>query len=370
MNLENKIKISLIILAAGYSSRMGDFKPLLKIKNRTALEHIVDSFNKADVKDIIVVIGHNAQEIKNVYQGPEIKFVYNKFYDEGMYSSVIEGVKNLAKENDGFFILPVDIPSINQITIEEIKKAFTNSGKGIIYPNFNGVRGHPPLISTKYINKIINHDEKGGLKNLLDNYESDSWDIEVVDQGILLDMDTPEDYKNLLNYNKNYNIPNMEECKAILAKYCISEKIIKHCEKVREVALKISKKLINKGCSFNLRLIESSALLHDIKKGQPQHAVKGAELLYKLNYPNVAEIIRSHMDIIVEERGITEKEIIYLSDKMVVEDRIVSLDERFQRSLNKFKANKEISKSIERRMKNAKRIQEKLGKYGEYNYAE
>lgn len=72
--MKKERKISAIILSAGYSSRMRDFKPLLKISDRTALEHIVDSFYKADVKDIIVVVGHKAEEIKNVYQGTKIKF--------------------------------------------------------------------------------------------------------------------------------------------------------------------------------------------------------------------------------------------------------------------------------------------------------
>lgn len=368
MSLKVKRKISAIILSAGFSSRMESFKPLLKLGTRTALEHIVYSFYKGDVEDIVVVIGHKAQEIKNTYKGPEIKFVYNRDYSKGMYSSVVEGVKNLDKENEGFFVIPVDTPIIKHLTIGKIKRAFQESGKGIIYPNFNGTRGHPPLISSIYINKIINYNGEGGLRNLLDSYKGDSYDLKVVDQGVVLDMDTPQDYKALLDYYKNHDIPNREECRAILDKYCVSGSIIRHSEKVKEVAFDIANRLVDKDLDLNLRLIEASALLHDVEKGKPKHAERGGKLLDELGYPKVAEIIKEHMDINVKDGGLSEKEIVYISDKMVVEDRIVSIEDRFKRSLSEFKANKEAIQMIEKKIADVKKIKQKIDEFGEYNY--
>lgn len=366
--MDSKGKIAAIILSAGYSSRMKDFKPLLKIGNRTALEHIVESFYKAKVEDIIVVIGHNAEKIKDTYKGLKVKFVYNRHYSKGMYSSVVEGVKYLDKEIYSFFVLPVDIPIIKYSTINEIKGAFEQSEKGIIYPNFNGMRGHPPLISSDYIKKIIDNNEDGGLKNLLCNYERDAQDVKVVDQGVLLDMDTPEDYKKLLEYYKNSQIPNDEECRAILDKYCVSKGIIGHCEKVRDLSVELAKSLIDRGCKLNVRLIEASALLHDVERDKSRHAYRGWELLNKLGYPNVAEIIKEHMDIRVGENGISEKEIVYLADKMVMDNRVVSIEERFQRSLNKFKKDKQIMEMIKQRKINAEKIKEKIHRFGEDIY--
>lgn len=357
-------RIAVIVLSAGYSSRMSDFKPLLRFGDKTALEHIIDTFHKADIIDIIVVTGHNREKIQNSCKGLKVDFVYNSNYPGGMYTSVVEGVKNLDERIGGFFILPVDIPLVKDRTIIEIKKAFKQSEKGIIHPVFNGKRGHPPLISSCYKGKIVNNKGAGGLKRLLEDHNMDSLDIQVVDQAILLDMDTKEEYMKLLEYHKNSKIPNLDECRVILNKYCVLENVIKHCEKVREVAMKIAEALINKGFRLNLPLIGAAALLHDIERDKPEHAIKGWKLLNELGYHDVADIVKEHMDIIPEQNNITEKEIVYLSDKMVIGNKVVSIDERFKKPLNKFKENKKVIKIIKDRKTNAKIIANKINKSG------
>lgn len=219
----NSKRVAAIILSAGYSSRMSDFKPLLKFGGKTALGHIIDTFHKADVMDIIVVTGHNSEKIQNSHGELRVNFVYNDNFSKGMYTSIVKGVVNLDEGIGGFFIMPVDIPLVKDRTIIEIKEAFKRSEKGIIHPVFNGKRGHPPLISSYYKEKIMNNEGDGGLRKLLINYDTDSLDIQVVDQAILLDMDTEEEYIKLLEYYKNSKIPNSEECRAILNKYCVSE---------------------------------------------------------------------------------------------------------------------------------------------------
>lgn len=357
-------RIAVIVLSAGYSSRMSDFKPLLKFGDKTALEYIIDTFHKAGIMDIIVVAGHNSEKIQNSCKGLEVDFVYNSNYPEGMYTSVVEGVKNLDEKIGGFFILPVDIPLVKDRTIIEIKETFKQSEKGIIHPVFNGKRGHPPLISSCYKEKIVDNRGDGGLKRLLEDHNMDSLDIQVVDQAILLDMDTKEEYMRLLEYYKNSKIPNLDECRAILNKYCVWKNVIKHCEKVREVAMKITEALINKGFRLNSTLIEAAALLHDVERDKPEHAVKGWELLNKLGYCDVADIIKEHMDIIPERNSITEKEIVYLSDKMVIGDKVVSIKERFKGPLDKFKENKKVLEIIKRRKMNTEIIAGKINKSG------
>ena len=77
---------------------------------------------------------------------------------------------------------------------------FFSTESGIIYPTYQGMRGHPPLIFSRYVNEVLAWTKPGGMKALLEQYEPDAIDVEVVDPGILLDMDTLEDYHKMLKY--------------------------------------------------------------------------------------------------------------------------------------------------------------------------
>lgn len=195
ISLENDL--ALILLAAGYSSRMQAFKPLLPLGNSTVIETAVDTFLNAGIKDITVVIGYKADQLKPVLNRKGIKWVYNGSYSEGMYSSVRAGVQSLPHHVKGFFLLPVDIPLIKIETIKKLSNAYLQSNFDIIYPVFNDRRGHPPIISSGLFYQIITHDGTGGLRALLAEYENKAQGIEVEDEGIHLDMDTYEEYLNL-----------------------------------------------------------------------------------------------------------------------------------------------------------------------------
>lgn len=190
-----------IILAAGYSSRMHRFKPLLPLGNTTVIETAIDGFIKAGIVDITVVIGHNAEALKSVLDRKRIKWVYNERFDEGMYTSILTGLKALNSSVDGFFLLPADIPLVKKTTLSKLHERFNSSGKDIIYPVFTGKRGHPPLISTKFIPHILEYDGTGGLKILLKAHSDRSIEVEVDDEAILLDMNHYEDYLKLCNYD-------------------------------------------------------------------------------------------------------------------------------------------------------------------------
>lgn len=95
-------------------------------------------------------------------------------------------------------MLPGDNPLVKPQTIREIIQVYRESKAGIIYPNFKGLRGHPPLISAAYIKSILSWNQPGGLRSLLSNYAIDALDVEVEDQVVLLDMDNPLDYQKVL----------------------------------------------------------------------------------------------------------------------------------------------------------------------------
>lgn len=192
--------VSAVVLAGGYSTRMKDFKPLLPLGGSTIVENTVNIFRNAGIRDITVVTGYRAEDLRAVLDRAGIRWVYNANYPEGMYSSVIAGVHSLRAGTKGFFLLPADMPLVKKDTIHSLLREYRENGTDIIYPVFNGKRGHPPFISLSLFSPILAWDGSGGLRALLAQYQDRVKHVEVQDEGILTDLDSPEDYTKLCRH--------------------------------------------------------------------------------------------------------------------------------------------------------------------------
>ncbi len=354
-------QLSSIVLAAGFSSRMGQFKQLLRIGSMTVTEHAVNAFFSAGIKDVKLVTGYKSSELTDFLKHLDVTWVNNPLYKQGMFTSIQAGVRSL-KVCDAFFILPVDIPLIKHQTIEHLIKAFTKAEDNIVYPVFQGKRGHPPLISYKFAQDILNYDGTGGLKRLLEQFEHNAFEIPVADQGILLDCDSPEDYKYLLKRFENREIPSVAECEELLTKvYPVEKQILLHCRRVAELAFFLGKKL--KKTEKELGLITAAGLLHDIARKEPRHAEAGAALLDKLGYHKVAQVIISHMDIKPDDNDsdINAAQILYIADKYIDGSVVVDPEERFNKKMDKMQ-DTEIKEAIQIRLDNALRIRDRIEK--------
>jgi len=187
-------KFAALIVAAGYSSRMERFKPLLPLGERTVIEQTIATFTAAGVENIIVVVGHNAKALSPVLEKVPVTVVMNERYDEGMFTSIKAGVMALSQSIDGFFMMPADMPFVMPDTVNQLMSTFTDQPSDVLYPTFNHKRGHPPLIARDVFKSILDSDGEGGLKRLLNHPEIHANHLEVADEGILLDLDTYEDY--------------------------------------------------------------------------------------------------------------------------------------------------------------------------------
>ncbi|SDZ08036.1 nucleotidyltransferase family protein [Tindallia californiensis] len=202
MNQQNKENLNdalaVIILAAGYSSRMKAFKPLLPFGSVTVIEYIIQTFLDAGIDHIYVVAGFRKDELEVILKKYPVNIVINHHYDQGMYSSIKEGVRGLQKNYKGFLLHPVDIPLVKVSTIKEIVTSYRATKKGIVYPSYQMKKGHPPVISSKYIADLLSFDGTGGLKAFLKKYDdTDGHFVNVEDEGILLDMDYYKEYEVL-----------------------------------------------------------------------------------------------------------------------------------------------------------------------------
>ena len=193
-----KPNFSAIILAAGLSSRMGEFKPLVRIGGKSFVEHAIALFRTAGIEEIVTVVGHRAQEVLPVVQAAASHGAINADYTNGMFSSVQAGVKALKHPGDAFFLLPVDIPLVRPATVRQLAAGFEQHRAPLVcYPLFQSRRGHPPLINSQLIGALLRHDGMGGMREFLRGYEKQALSVHVEDPYIRLDADTPQDLSRL-----------------------------------------------------------------------------------------------------------------------------------------------------------------------------
>jgi putative nucleotidyltransferase with HDIG domain len=151
-------------------------------------------------------------------------------------------------------------------------------------------------------------------------------------------------------------IPTRAECEAILVDQAVSASVVHHSRKVAEVAVEIASMLLRNGVELNLELVLAGALLHDLAKGQPNHAAAGAAALRAMNLPRVASVVRSHTDFDFVSNRLDENAIVFLADKLVRGDEVVSIEQRFQPALTRFRDDPIALESVQRRMATAQAV--------------
>ncbi len=354
--------VSAIILAAGLSQRMAAFKPLLTLGSKSALQHCIDLFKSAGIDRIIVVTGHRQELLLNTLDSSQVKAIHNRRYAEGMFSSISAGLTALDDGCSAFFVLPVDIPLIRTATVQQLLMNFSDYQPLVSYPNFNGHRGHPPLISAHLIPEISAWQGSGGLGGFLRRCESRAIDVPVADETILWDMDTPNDYQRLVIRAKRYDIPTEKECRALMQQvYRATGQVQAHCRMVVRVAQSLGKALLDAGLSLDMQRLIAAASVHDIARGRPHHAQLGAKWLRHWEFDGVAPLVEQHMTLKSDQKApLNEFHILYLADKLVQEDRIVDVDVRFQTKLDHYAGDAAIAKRIGERWRAAHDIRKQI----------
>ena len=348
-----KPRLAAIILAAGCSSRMKQFKPILPLGDTTVIEHVLDTVRRVQVTDIVVVAGYRAQDLIPLAERQRLNFIRNERYTEGMYSSVQAGVRALPSDVAAFFLMPVDVPLVKPHSIRLLVRDFNRYQADVTYPVFQQERGHPPLVSARLTPQILAQNRLDGLQGLLAEQEESARDVAVMDEGVLMDMDTPEDYQQICERFENGGIPSRAECEAIFSQLQTPTAVIRHGKMVATLAGNIALALNRSGLSLNVRWVESAGLLHDMAKNKYNHARYGSKILKSMGYGRVAESISQHMDLEFSATNpINETAVVYLADKLTEQDRYISLEDRFAAARLKYPRNQ----AIEQRFSTAKTI--------------
>lgn len=187
--------INAIVLAAGQSKRMGKLKPLLRFHDHTFLEHIISVLKNSDVDSITVVLGAEADKIQQSADLSGTNIVINKDYRKGQLSSLIAAIKKIPQETEAILLCLVDNPFITEEVINKIVRTFKETNNPIIVPVFEKERGHPTLFSKSLFNKLLNAPQDKGARHVLYSNEDKILELEVSERGILIGINTEDDYK-------------------------------------------------------------------------------------------------------------------------------------------------------------------------------
>jgi molybdenum cofactor cytidylyltransferase len=185
--------ISAIILAAGKSERMGRPKALLRFRGRTFLENILDAVAGSSLRNTVVVVGHHRDEITARLNLPNL--VFNPDYEQGMVTSFQAGIRALSRDSSGAVLFLVDHPVVESSTIDALVASFGRNR--IVVPVFKGRRGHPVLFASEVLEEILALPPSQGANIVVRRDPGRIVELAVDSPGILVDVDTPEDFEKL-----------------------------------------------------------------------------------------------------------------------------------------------------------------------------
>jgi molybdenum cofactor cytidylyltransferase len=190
-----KKNISAVILSAGASLRMGSPKALLPMGELTFIETIARETSDALIGDTVIVLGAGHASIRPRLDALHARIVINQAWETGRLSSIIAGIDALEETAcDGALIWPVDHPLVTASVIREMLCAFDESPHTIIIPVCGARRGHPIILPRLFFDDVRRAPAGQGLRAVVHAHAKEILEVPTVEQGILINIDTPEDY--------------------------------------------------------------------------------------------------------------------------------------------------------------------------------
>ncbi|MDZ7898122.1 MAG: nucleotidyltransferase family protein [Arcicella sp.] len=197
------MNISILILAAGNSSRLGQPKQLVEFEGQTLIERITQTALSVS-EEVLVVLGANMGLIKlklSVFSN-QISIIENPDWQQGMGTSISVGVENLAQKSDGIIILLSDQPFISQVLLQNMVQTFAEKKYPIVACDYGNQLGVPILFDKSFFTELKNLQGEQGAKIFLKKYSNKISSIEFKDG--FFDIDTPEDLQKLKSFTNKY----------------------------------------------------------------------------------------------------------------------------------------------------------------------
>jgi len=192
--IDGNRKVAAIILAAGRSTRMGGPNKLLaELGGKPLVRIVTEQALASKAQGVIVVTGHQADEVRKALHGLKVDFVHNANFAGGLATSVKAGISAVPDDADGAVICLGDMPLISAHLIDRLIEAFAPDGGNLIaVPVSDGRRGNPVLWSRRFFSELMTLDGDIGARHLIAKHGEAVAEVPVEGQGAFLDIDTPQ----------------------------------------------------------------------------------------------------------------------------------------------------------------------------------
>jgi len=192
-----------LILAAGKSERMGTAKALLSFESKNFLQTIFDEALSSELSRTLVVLGHDAELIMKRLPQVRRHAVINADYEEGQLSSLQAGIRSLSGNDcDGVMVFLVDHPFVKRTLVNSLIHAFQKTDCSIVIPSCKNRRGHPMIFGSTLFTELLSAPLGEGAVAVVRKHEQEILHLEVEDESILVDIDTPAAYKRWVGPSK------------------------------------------------------------------------------------------------------------------------------------------------------------------------
>ncbi len=186
--------VAAVILAAGRSTRMGGPNKLLaELGGKTLVRIVTEQALASKASGVIVVTGHQAEQVEKALDGLKVKLVRNPDFADGLASSVKAGIAAVPAEADGAVVCLGDMPLIDAHLIDRLIETFApDRGNLIAVPVSDGRRGNPVLWSRRFFGELMTLDGDIGARHLIARHGEAVAEVAVEGHGAFLDIDTPQ----------------------------------------------------------------------------------------------------------------------------------------------------------------------------------
>ncbi len=186
-------RVAALVLAAGSSTRMGSNKLLADIQGQPMIARTVERIAQSRVEKIMVVTGHQAEDVSSALQGQGVEFVHNVNFALGLSTSLRLGVSKVQNSCDAILVCLGDMPLIEARDINRMIAAFNpTENRSIVVPVHGSKFGNPVLWGASHFANLMTCEGDRGARGLLENLREEAVEIAVEHEGVVLDADTPE----------------------------------------------------------------------------------------------------------------------------------------------------------------------------------
>lgn len=188
-----------VLLAAGTSSRMSDFKLLLPYKNKPILQHVIDAIRASKLDKVIVVLGYNRETLLDKVDFSGIEIVFNPEFKMGQSASLKTGLSHVSTLSSAAIFILGDQPLITSAIIDRLVDSYQQSKSKIVLPTYKGRRGNPVIMNRSLFPELMMLTGDTGGRELIRKYHKFVTEVEMNDKAVIGDIDTDEDYQRLMS---------------------------------------------------------------------------------------------------------------------------------------------------------------------------